>query len=250
MKTSGNTILISGGTAGIGLEMAKLLSKDNKVIITGRDESRLRKALAILPGVTGIQSDISDNNQADELAERLKSEFPKLNIVINNAGLAFLHDLSVPGTAYQFAKDIMVTNYLSIVRFNDLLLPLLTKQHEAAIVNVSSIVAFAGSTNLSTYSASKAALHSYTQLLRLSLKDTSVKVFELMPPLVNTEFSKEIGGERGIAPETVAGHLLEAFASDTYEIRSGDTEHVYRLYLSSPDKALELMNQPQEQAQA
>lgn len=248
MKLTSNTILISGGTAGIGLEMAKLLSKGNKVIITGRDQSRLDKALLELPGVTGIRSDISDNKQADELVSRLKQEYPDLNIVINNAGRAVVYSLSDSGNAYENARDEMNTNFLAIVRFNDALLPLFKTKPAAAIVNVSSVVAFAGSTVLSTYAASKAALHSYSKTLRLALKDTGVKVFELMPPLVNTEFSKEIGGEHGIAPELVAQHLVDGMEQDVYEIHSGNTEDIYQVYLQSPEKALELINQPRAKA--
>ena len=246
MKTSGNTIFISGGTAGIGFAMAKLFSKDNKVIITGRDETRLEKALAQLPGVAGIRSDIADNDQAVSLSQKLSKEFPQLNIVINNAGRAAVHNLSETGKAYQIAKDEMDTNFLAVVRFNDLILPLLKKQTTAAIVNVSSVVAFAAAASLPTYAASKSALHAYSQVLRHSISATSVKVFELMPPLVNTEFSKEIGGENGIAPELVAQHLADSLASDNFEIHSGDTAGIYQLFLGDPQRAFLAMNQTRE----
>ena len=248
MKLTGNTILISGGTAGIGLEIAKLLSTGNKVIITGRDQARLDKALALLPGVTGIRSDISDNNQADELVARLQEEFPDLNMVINNAGRATVYNIADSGKAYAYASEEMNTNFLSVVRLNDALLPSLKEKKSAAIVNVSSVVAFAGSTILTTYAASKAALHSYSRILRFALKDTPVKVFELMPPLVNTEFSREIGGEHGIAPELVARHLADGLTNDQYEIHSGNTEDIYQVYLGSPEKALELINQSREKS--
>ncbi|RYY61032.1 MAG: SDR family NAD(P)-dependent oxidoreductase [Chitinophagaceae bacterium] len=248
MKLSGNTILISGGTAGIGLEMAKLLARENKVIITGRDQARLDKALESLPGVTGIRSDISDNKQADELLARLHSEFPDLNIVINNAGRAVVYNIGDSGHAYEYARDEMNTNFLAIVRFNDALLPAFKQKTNAAIVNVSSVVAFAGSAMLATYAATKAALHSYSRILRYALKDTPVKVFELMPPLVNTEFSREIGGEHGIAPGLVAQHLVDGLLNDQYEIHSGNTEDIYQVYLSSPEKALEIINQTREKA--
>src|SRR5690606_12236956 len=123
------------------------------------------------------------------------------------------------------------------------LLPLLKKQANAAIVNVSSIVAFVPG-KLATYSASKAALHSYTQALRLALENTSVKVFELMPPLVDTEFSAPIGGKNGISPSVVAEQFLEGLASNRYEIRVGQTEALYRIFLSSPEQALRQLNGP------
>jgi uncharacterized oxidoreductase len=129
------------------------------------------------------------------------------------------------------------------VRLNEQLLPLLEQQPEAAIVNVSSVVAFAPGKRLATYAASKAALHSYSQTLRLALAPGSVKVFELMPPLVNTEFSTEIGGHRGIPPAQVAEEFLAALAEDRYEIRVGQTEALFQLFLSSPADALGVMNE-------
>ena len=94
------------------------------------------------------------------------------------------------------------------------------------------------------YSASKAALHSYTQYLRLALnKETNVKVFELMPPLVDTEFSAPIGGKNGVSPAFVAEQFVAGLENDTFEIRVGQTEDMYRLYLSSPEEALKVMNQ-------
>ena len=244
MNTSQNTILITGGSAGIGFELAKLLSeKGNSIIITGRNPERLKQAAARLKNVTAIVSDVSDSEDTNSLVAQIKSEFPQLNMVINNAGHALLYDLTAENVnAADIAADEMLTNYLSVIRLNEKLLPLLKKQENAAIVNVSSIVAFVPG-KLATYSASKAALHSYTQALRLALnEDSSVKVFELMPPLVDTDFSAPIGGKNGISPTVVAEQFLEAFESDNYEIRVGNTEDIYRLYLSSPDDALLAMN--------
>lgn len=178
--------------------------------------------------------------------KELTTHFPALNVIVNNAGRAILYDLGNSENAFDKAADEILTNYLSVIRLNEKLLPQLKKQEEAAIVNVSSIVAFVPGV-IPTYSASKAALHSYTQSLRISLEETSVKVFELMPPLVDTEFSKVIGGHRGVQPSVVAEDLLKALASDNYEIRTGDTENIYRLYLSSPGEALKAMNARRKQ---
>ncbi len=221
MNNTSNTILITGGTAGIGFEAAKLFSAaGNKVIITGRDKQRLDKALALLPGVTGITGDISKED-TEALIAAVKKDFPQLNIVVNNAGRAIVYDLTGEGNAFENAADEMLTNYLSVIRLNEKLLPVLSAQKEAAIVNVSSVVALVPG-SLPTYSASKAALHSYTQSLRINLqRKGNVKVFELMPPLVNTEFSAAIGGANGVSPAVVAQDLLDGIAKDIYEIRTG-----------------------------
>ncbi len=242
MKTTNNTVLITGGSAGIGLEIAKQLSsRGNKVIITGRDQSRLDNALKILKGATGIVSDVSNAADAEKLVETIVHDFPGLNVVINNAGRAVLYDIGESNGAFEKAEDEMLTNYLSIIRLNEKLLPQLKKQGEAAIVNVSSIVAFVPG-KLVTYSASKAALHSYTQSLRIALSRTSnVKVFELMPPLVDTEFSAPINGSAGIPASVVANDLIDALENNVFEIRVGKTQDIYQLFLQSPEQALNVM---------
>lgn len=243
MRTTGNTILITGGSAGMGLEMARLFAANgNKVIITGRDENRLNAAVAQLGNVTAIVSDVAKDSDVNALVKRVTNDFPELNVLINNAGRAFAYNLSGGAGAYEKAEDEMMTNYLSVIRLTEKLLTLLEKQAASAVINVSSITAYAPNAYISTYSATKAALHSYTQSLRLALADTSVKVFELMPPLVNTEFSSEIGGEKGIAPSVVAEDVLDAMANDRFEIRTGATEDIYQLSLADPDMAFKAMN--------
>jgi uncharacterized oxidoreductase len=243
MKTSQNTILITGGSAGIGFEIAKLLSENsNHVIIVGRNVQRLEQAASRLQNVTTIAADVSKEKEIDRLTEQLISGFPGLNIIINNAAKGFAYTLSAGSDSFDKAGEEMLTNYLSVVRLTEKLLPLLQRQTEAAIVNVSSIVAFIPSHKTPTYAASKAALHSYSQTLRFAMANTPVKVFELMPPLVNTEFSKEIGGEKGIAPSIVAEELLRALENDEYEIHVGLTEDLYKLSLSSPAEAFNVLN--------
>jgi len=253
MNTTNNTVLISGGSAGIGLEIAKLFSaKGNKVIITGRTKERLDKALQLLPNAIGIQSDVSNQSDTNDLVEKIKAAYPDVNILINNAGAASVYNLATENVnAAAKAEEEVFTNYLSIIRLNEKLLPLLKQQKEAAIVNVSSVVAYVPG-SLATYSASKAALHSYTQSLRIALEKiySSVKVFELMPPLVNTEFSAPIGGSAGIEPSVVAEQFLNGLEKDEYEIRVGQTEDIYRLFLSNPAEALKVMNGLREQVKA
>jgi uncharacterized oxidoreductase len=244
MKTTANTILITGGSAGIGFAIAqKFITEGNNVIITGRNEARLKAAAEKLGGnVTAIAADVSKPDEVEALVQRVTNDFPNLNVLINNAGAASAYKLDSEADTFANAQEEIVTNYLSIIRLTDKLLPVLKQQHESAVVNVSSIVAFVPNTFLPTYSASKAALHSYTQSLRLTLEASSVKIFELMPPLVNTEFSKEIGGENGIAPHVLADDLLEAFANDTFEIHTGATADIYRLNQTDPVAALLAMN--------
>jgi len=249
MKTVNNTILITGGSAGIGYELAKLFGANNKVIITGRNEARLGEAVKKLAalGITveAIAGDVSNATDVDKLVAQLNAKHTDLNVVINNAGAAAgVYSLADEGVnAFDRAQQEMLTNYLSVIRLNEKLLPLLRKQKEAAIVNVSSIVSIVPGSRLSTYGASKAALHSYTLSLRHALDGTAVKVFELRPPLVATEFSSEIGGlENGIPASVVAADLKEAFETDSYDVLVGNTADIYHLYLQSPEQAFLALN--------
>jgi uncharacterized oxidoreductase len=249
MKTSNNTILVTGGSAGIGFEIAKQLSPDNEVIIIGRNKERLAKAAKQLKNTTAIVADVSDAKDVDNLVTKLYKEHPSLNIVVNNAGKAHYYDLAEEGiNAFEKAGEEMLTNYLSILRLNEKLLPLLKLQPQAAIVNVSSIVSIVPNHTIPTYSDSKAALHSYSLSLRHALRETGIRVFELQPPLVNTEFSAGIGGANGIPASQVAEDLLKALGTDNYEIRVGNTEGIYQLYLSSPEQAFNALNPEQQPA--
>lgn len=241
MKTTGNTVLITGGSAGIGLEIARQLSQQgNQVIITGRDAARLEKAVQQLPGVRGIVSDVTSDKAVAQLVATLQEEYPSLNILVNNAGRAFAYELSETANAAGKAVEEMDTNFFAVLRLTEKLLPILKRQPEAAIVNVTSIVAFAPGARIATYSATKAALRSYTQSMRVTFPE--LHIFELMPPLVNTDFSQEIGGANGIPPAQVASELLAALGNNEYEIRVGDTEQIYQLSRSSAAAALQAMN--------
>lgn len=237
MKSTGNTIFISGGSAGIGLEVAKLFSaKGNKVIINGRNAERLDKALHQLDNAVAIQGDLSVESERIRIADELNTNHPDLNIIINNAGEAYAYSLSDVGNTYENAAREINTNYLAIIHFTELLLPLLKTRENAAIVNVTSIAAFIPSAGIPTYSASKAALHFYTQLLRRSLSETNINVLEVMPPLVNTDFSSAIGGANGIPPREVAGELLSALEKDQSDIPVGQTKAVYAAFGEAIDR--------------
>jgi uncharacterized oxidoreductase len=243
MNISNKTVLITGGGSGIGLAIAQALTAaGNRVIITGRNQARLQQAAAQLPGATALACDITNAAEVSQLVQRLTTNFGDLSVLINNAGQASAYQLTPGADAFAKASAEINTNYLAMIRLTELLLPLLSQQPEAAVVNVSSITAFAPSAAIPTYSASKAAVHSYTQALRHTLKDSSVRVFELMPPLVNTEFSAEIGGANGIPPQEVAEGLLAALAQDSYEIHIGQTAGFYELHRSAPAEAFAALN--------
>ena len=221
MKTNGNTILITGGSAGIGFELAKQFSQlGNKVLITGRNADKLKQAADKLENVIPISGDVTDSKSTDQLVAQIKQEHPELNMVINNAGYAAVYQLDATADAASKASSEMDTNYLSIVGLTEKLLPTLLKKENSAIVNVTSIVAYYPQKMLPTYTASKAALKAYTDVLRETFED-QLNVFELIPPLVNTDFSKEIGGENGIPPKEVADELILALEKNQWLVPVG-----------------------------
>lgn len=232
MKTSENTVFISGGSAGIGLAIARKLSAaGNKVIINGRDGLRLESALKELDNAVAIQGDLSLETERVRIAAELADKYPALNMIINNAGTAFINDLGDhSNNAAEKAYQEINTNYLSVIHFTSLVLPQLLVQNDAAVVNVSSIAVFRSNRYLPTYSASKAALHSYTQGLRDTFSENEkLHVFEIYPPLVNTEFSAGIGGANGISPSEVADDFFAALECNQYEVPVGDTKKIHAL---------------------
>ncbi|QJD80854.1 SDR family oxidoreductase [Spirosoma rhododendri] len=230
MNTSGNTVFISGGSAGIGLAIAKKFSKaGNTVIINGRSEERLQQALTELDHAVAIQGDLSVEADRIRIATQLKEAHPAVNIIVNNAGAAFGYLLSETTNAHEKAAIEMNTNYFAVIHFTELMLPHLLRQEEAAVVNVTSISVFGSHKFLPTYGATKAALHSYTVALRYTYEESkNVQIYELYPPLVNTEFSAEIGGANGIPPSEVADELLIGLENNQFDVPVGDTKQFFQ----------------------
>lgn len=230
MKTQGNTIFISGGSAGIGFAIAKKLNATgNKIIINGRSEDRLQKAQKQLNNAEIIQGDLSIEADRIRIAKELVENYPEVNIIINNAGAAFSYLLNETVNAHEKAIAEMNTNYFSVIHFTELLLPHLLLKERAGIVNISSIAVFGSHKLLPTYGATKAALHSYTVALRSTYEEEkNLQVYEVYPPLVNTEFSAEIGGANGIPPEEVAEELFLALGKNQFDVPVGDSKQFFK----------------------
>lgn len=189
MKMNGNTILITGAGSGIGLALAiEFANLDNQVIVAGRSREKLKSAEE--KGFKTVYGDMSDPASIEALAKKVTEDFPKTNVVIHNAGILKTEDL-VQGGNSKIQEETIATNLLGPMRLTDALLPHLLKQSAAAIMTVSSGLAFVPLASCPTYCATKAAIHSYSQSLRLQLKDTSVEVIEITPPYVQTT----LGGE-------------------------------------------------------
>ncbi len=187
MKTTGNTILITGGGSGIGRGLAEALHKlGNKVIIAGRRKQVLDETTAANPGMASAILNIEDGASIRSFAQKLVADFPSLNAVIHNAGIMRPEDfLNKPDAAD--AEAIITTNLLGPIRLTAALLPQLKRQPHATIMTVSSGLAFIPLALTPTYCATKAAIHSWSESLRYQLKSTNIEVVELAPPYVQTD---------------------------------------------------------------
>ena len=188
MTFTGQTILITGATSGIGLELAKALQAlGNKIIIAGRREALLTQITATHPGMVGYRLDMADGADIARFASAIVSNHPDLNVVIHNAGIMIAEELSATPSDLAVSEATIATNLLGPIRLTHALLPHLAALPEAAIVTVSSGLAFVPLALAPTYSATKAAIHSWSQSLRHQLAETPIKVLEIAPPGVQTD---------------------------------------------------------------
>lgn len=249
MKMTKNTILITGGTSGIGFEFIKQLSElDNTIIVTGRDLEKLERTKKSFPKVHTIQSDVSDPKAIVTLYEQVTKQFPDLNILINNAGIMKkinLHDTT--GALTDLTQEMEI-NLNGPIRMVKQFLPHLKTKSEAAIINVTSALAFVPLPISPVYCATKAGLHSYTLSLRAQLKNTKVKVFELAPPATKTELitgdftEEDMKGSSVMTVEDMVKVAVNGMKNDRWEIRPGQSNQLKMMSRIAPDFILKQLS--------
>jgi uncharacterized oxidoreductase len=226
MKLTGRTILITGGSAGIGLAFAlKFLELGNEVIVTGRRQAALDEVKAKHPRLHIIQSDAADTAQIAALAARVKVEFPKLDVLMNNAGILLYKNLKATASDLDGLMAEMNINVGGVLRTMSAFVDILTA-NKGTVINVSSGLAFVPLPPAPIYSATKAAIHSYTQSLRFQLEETGVEVIEIMPPAVKTDLTAALS-EGGASLMTTDELVKQSFASlkaGALEIRPGQSK--------------------------
>jgi uncharacterized oxidoreductase len=219
VQTTGNTILITGGGSGIGRGLAEAFhALGNQVIISGRGKKNLEATTAANPGMECLTVDMADAKSIQSFAARLEADYPTLNVIIHNAGTMSLEDVRTQSPELKEAEGMILTNLLGPMRLTAALLPLLLKQARAALVTVTSGLAFVPLTMTPTYCATKAALHSYTESLRYQLKGSKVEVIELIPPYVATTLMGEQQADdpRAMPLNDFIAEVMEIFKNEPH----------------------------------
>jgi uncharacterized oxidoreductase len=246
MKLENRTVLITGGTSGIGLELAKQLhQRGNTVIVTGRDQEKLDAAKRALPGVHTVRSDVSNPGAIAALHDTALAQFPALDTLVNNAGIMRNLNLNQSRDLYDVTREIEI-NLSGPVRMVQQFLPHLKTRKDALIVNVSSGLAFIPFPASPVYCATKAAIHSFTQSLRIQLDGTSVTVIELAPPGVETpllrgEFAEAMKDQKGMDVKVLAKRAIQGIEAGKREIRPGLSNMLKAMYRIAPQFMLKQM---------
>jgi uncharacterized oxidoreductase len=238
MKLTGRTILITGGSAGIGLAFAlKFVELGNEVVVTGRRQAMLDDVKAKYPKLHIIQSDVADAAQIATLAARVTADFPKLDVLMNNAGIMIYKNLKAPAADPAGLMTEMNINVGGVIGMTSAFIGILTA-NKGTVINVSSALAFVPLPSAPIYSATKAAIHSYTQSLRFQLEETGVEVIELMPPAVKTDLTGDLPEGDGITLMTTDELVKQSFASfkaGALEIRPGQAKQLALMRRLAPD---------------
>lgn len=242
MQLNGKVILITGGSSGIGLESIRhFLAEGMRVIICGRDGLKLQQAKSRFPSIATISCDITNEEDVNVLYQLIKGN-GGVDVLYHNAGLVNVHSIAGQ-SAFAFASKEIETNYLAAVRLTSLFLPELAKRTEAAIVFTTSAAAYLPAAFIPTYSASKAALHSYVQSLRYQLKEThkNLKVMELIPPTVDTKATGNFTAKK-ISTARVVKDLIHGLKNNHTTIHVSIARPFYYLHRFFPSFAFKILN--------
>lgn len=218
MKLTQNTIFITGGASGIGRGIAEEFHKrGNQVIISGRRKALLDEVTKANPGMRSIELDIQDPKQIKAVAAQLIADFPKLNVVFNNAGIMPFDDAAGDVDEASVLATV-ATNFLGPVRMTAALLPHLKQQQDAVVIHNSSVLAFVPIATNAVYSATKAAIHSYALSQRFALRNSSVSVIEIAPPWVDTDLIHKSGDPRAMPLPDFIAATMRGLESDRIEV--------------------------------
>jgi uncharacterized oxidoreductase len=248
MRLSGNSVLITGGATGIGYAMAEaFLSAGSEVIICGRRDERLQRALKSHPALHVRSCDVARAADRLALVEWVTTKFGRLNVLINNAGVQRDIDFTKGIGEFEAGENEITINLEAPVVLSGLVVPHLAGKDNAAIVNVSSGLGFVPAAKMPVYCATKAGLHAFSMALRYQLARVGVKVFEVVPPAVDTELNpegraKRVGFKANLAPEPFVAAVMNGLANDLFEIGCGMTQGMLKASRAELENAFVQMN--------
>ncbi len=242
MALKQNTILITGGSSGIGLEMAKVLAKGNKVLICGRSQQKLDAAAAEVVGVETFQCDLARPDECERLAAWVEKEHPACNILVNNAALVHAVSFADDREMISKATTEVAVNFLAPVILSKLLIPVLERNNNPIIVNVTTGLVYAPKAAYPIYNATKAALHSFTQVLRLQLEKSCISVVEVLFPAVDTPWHKGNPPAFAISAEQAVTEALAGIERGAGEIAVGKVKLLRGLARIAPAFAVRKIN--------
>lgn len=247
MELSNQTIFITGGSSGIGLELVqRLLDKNNKVIICGRSAEKLEAAKKQYPQLERVQCDLSDEKECANLAYWIKENHPNLNLLVNNAALVHNTPFLETENILEKLKLEVDTNLLAPIRLIKHLHPVLEKNENPTIINITTGLVYVPRADYPFYNATKAALHSFTQVLRMQLKSTNFRVIEVMFPAVKTPWHKGKPPKIAITVEKAVNEMMKGMEKGKTEIKVSKVKILYTLFRIAPGFALKKINSLQE----
>ena len=244
MNLTDRTVLVTGGTSGIGLGIVEAFHQSkSRVIVCGRDRVKLSLTEEQFPGITALFCDVGDARQRESLAAEVLNRFPELDTLVNNAGIQRYIDLKKGHDELKSGEDEIAVNFVSIVELTALFINHLIKKYSTAIINVGSALGFMPMINTPIYSATKAALHAYTLVLRQQLRDTSVKVVEIIPPMVDTGLNKDGRDSaqlkfRGISLSEYIPSVIKGLENDAEMIFYGEGDRIMAESRNESEKRL------------
>jgi uncharacterized oxidoreductase len=240
MKLERQTILVTGGSSGIGLALAKQLCPENTVIICGRSRAKLDKARELVPGVHTFRCDIALPGDRSDLFRFLQTDHPSINVLINNAAIVHKADFVADDNMIEKAEAEIDINLLAPIALSKMFLSIAVQP--AAIINITTGLVYAPRAVYPIYNATKAAMHSFTQVLRHQLRDTNVKVIEVLMPVVDTPWHQGNPPKIAIAPEKAVGEMIKKLKQGRIEIRVGAVKMLYVIARLSPALAFRIIN--------
>jgi len=243
MEITNSTIIITGGSSGIGFEMCKqFIDNGNVVIACSRSLDKLEHAKKQLPNLIAYQCDISDENHCVNFVRWINLNYPKVNVLINNAAIVSAGNSIDDDFILDKLEHETATNFIAPIRLIKLLYPVLINNDNPKIINVTTGLVYVPRANYTFYNATKAALHSFTQVLRHQLKNKKIQVIEVLFPAVDTPWHNGNSPKIAISPEKAVSEMIKGINSNKVEIRIAKVKMLYLLSRIAPDFALKKIN--------